>query len=390
MINRTLILPKIQKTGSWEMIETESALCRVAEILARETCLAVDLEADSMFHFKEKVCLVQVATTACSFVIDPLKIGGMMPLKPIFAEPAIKKIFHGADFDVRSLYRDFGIEINNLFDTELASRFLGVRESGLGAVLRDRFDIQLDKRYQRKNWSRRPLSEEMLKYAASDVIYLHDLASLLEKELKRKRRDSWVAEECELLSKVRYIQTDKEPLFMKFKGAGRLDPRSLAVLEGLLAFRVAVAREKDKPLFKVFSNSSMMALAVRQPSSLEQLRKLKVFSARQITVYGARFIDIIRQALALPKKNLPHYPRIRKPKLDPGTSSRVNVLKLWRNLCAEKLNLEPSLLFSKAHLTAIAMENPEDEAALEAVDGLKNWQRAEFGTAVINVLTQAK
>jgi ribonuclease D len=384
MPNTTSIL---QKSGSCQIIETETELCRMAERMAQKTCIAVDLEADSMFHFREKVCLLQVATEHHSFVIDPLKIVHLDALKPVFSDPGIRKIFHGADFDVRSLHRDFGIEIHNLFDTELASRFLGIRESGLGAVLRDRFGIQLDKRYQRKNWSQRPLPEGMLEYAASDVIYLHDLADMLTTELQTKHRDTWVREECEHLSQVRHSPPDMEPLFMKFKGAGRLQPLSLAVLEGLLEFRMELAEKKDKPLFKVFSNAALMELATEKPRTLEALKKMKSLSSRQVAVYGERLLCIINQAFQIPPKALPKYLRKTRPKPDRSILKRVNALKAWRDRYAEKLDLDPSLLFNKAHLTAIAGENPRDEAALQQIDGLKNWQCAEFGAAVIHVLS---
>ncbi len=385
MINTPSIL---QKTASCQIVETEAELHRIADILMHENRVAVDLEADSMFHFREKVCLLQIATENHSFVIDPLKMDNLDPLKPFFSDTAIQKIFHGADFDVRSLHRDFGIEIHNLFDTELASRFTGVQESGLGAVLRDRFGIQLDKRYQRKNWSQRPLPEGMLEYAASDVIYLLELADILSTELSDLQRDTWVREECRLLSQVRHPETDSDPLFLKFKGAGRLEPLSLAVLEGLLAFRMEIAEKKDKPLFKVFSNAALLALATQKPRTLENLEKMNQFSARQIAAYGDQFVNIVNRAFRIPSKQLPRYPRKRRPKLNTAVTERVKALKLWRDLCSEKLALEPSLLFNKAHLTAIASENPRDEDALQTVTGLKNWQCTEFGTAVINVLTR--
>lgn len=371
---------------NYQMIETESELNRTAEILEYVNSVAVDLEADSMFHFKEKVCLLQIATPDNSFVIDPLKLGDLTPLKPVFANPKIKKIFHGADFDVRSLHRDFGIEIDNLFDTELASRFAGIRETGLGSVLQARFGVQLDKQYQKKNWAQRPLPIGMIEYAASDVTYLLELAAILEKELLMKKRLAWVKEECDLLSKVRHIESENEPLFMRFKGAGRLDPRSLATLEALLAFRMEIAEKKDKPLFKVFSNSSLRELAVRKPRTLEALKRMNVISPKQVKIYGERFIAIIRQSFEISEKHLPRYPRKRAPKLEPVVPARIKALKSWRDLCAEKLDIDPTLLFNKANLTAIALENPCDEKDLKAIQGLKNWQRVEFGEAIINAL----
>ena len=134
----------------YEIINTRTGLERLAEILAKEKAIGVDLEADSMFHFQEKVCLLQIASAEGNYVIDPLELHDLSALKPIFKSTKLKKIFHGADYDVRSLYRDFQITINNLFDTQLASRFLGAAETGLDAVLTKRFRVALDKKYQKK------------------------------------------------------------------------------------------------------------------------------------------------------------------------------------------------------------------------------------------------
>jgi len=160
-----------------------------------EAAIAVDVEADSMYHFKEKVCLIQMATANVNVVIDPFVIKDLSALNPIFKRKDIQKIFHGADYDVRSLYRDFTISINNLFDTELASRFLGFPGTGLEAVLKKKFAITLDKKFQRKDWSKRPLPREMIAYAAEDARYLLPLARDLKAELKEKGRLSWVDEE---------------------------------------------------------------------------------------------------------------------------------------------------------------------------------------------------
>ena len=233
-----------------QIIDKTIDLQKMIRSVEKEKTVAVDLEADSMYHYKEKVCLIQIATENASFVVDPLAIKDLAPLKPIFSNPDIKKIFHGADYDVRSLYRDFEIRINNLFDTELACRFLGIKETGLQAVLKMFFNVDVDKKYQKKDWSKRPLPKEMMAYAAKDVIYLLPLARMLIHRLKRIDRMTWVLEECEDLSKVRPGLSNEGPLFMKFKGAGRLKSRSLAVLEALLQFRKRVAEKKRQAAFQ--------------------------------------------------------------------------------------------------------------------------------------------
>jgi ribonuclease D len=145
---------------NYQFIDTLTGLEDFAKSLEEVRSVAVDLEADSMYHFQEKVCLLQMASGTASVVIDPIQIKDMSSLKPLFFNRKIKKVFHGADYDVRSLYRDFDIQINNLFDTQAASMFLGYKETGLNAVLKKKFGISLNKKYQKKDWSVRPLPEK--------------------------------------------------------------------------------------------------------------------------------------------------------------------------------------------------------------------------------------
>jgi ribonuclease D len=186
-----------------KMIESREALLRLVEKLAGETVLAWDLEADSLHHYREKVCLIQIATSTEVFLVDPLAVPDISALAALLENPAIRKVFHGADYDIRSLYRDFSLSVHNLFDTMIACQLLGEKEVGLAAVLKKRFGAELDKRYQKADWSRRPLNAGMIAYAAADPSYLVALYRQLEKELAGRGRLSWVEEECLLLSEVR-------------------------------------------------------------------------------------------------------------------------------------------------------------------------------------------
>jgi ribonuclease D len=152
-----------------EIITKAERLSEVAAILSKQTELAVDLEMDSLHHYQEKVCLIQVSTRDESWLIDPLALKDLSPLAAPLGDPKILIVMHGADYDIRSLHRDFGIEVKNLFDTMLASRFLGITEFGLAALLKARFGIELNKKYQKADWSKRPLSPEMSAYAAAVV-----------------------------------------------------------------------------------------------------------------------------------------------------------------------------------------------------------------------------
>lgn len=348
--------------------------------------VAFDLEADSMYHFQENVCLLQVATAKTVIIVDPLQIEDLSGLGPVFANPAIRKIFHGADYDVRSLYRDFNFEIENLFDTQLACMFLGKQETGLDAVLQNTFDVELDKKYQRKDWSKRPLPEEMLSYAAKDVQYLVPLAKILIEELSEKKRLAWVLEECKLLSKVRPHNNNHEPLYLGFQGAGRLTPRQLAVLEAVLQFRKKIAYRKDRPLFKILGSKSILKLVRVAPVDPIQLENSKALSKKQNAMYGEELLELTKKALAVPVDQLPNYPRRKPPVVKPAAPHRIKALRTWRDREAEKLELDAGLLMNKALLNTIAAQHPISLKSLGSIAEMKNWQRKAFGKEIVNVL----
>ena len=370
----------------YRLIEQPDELTAAARQLAKARGIAFDLEADSMYHFREKVCLIQIATERETLVIDPLRVTDLAPLRPVMANRRIQKVLHGADYDIRSLYRDFQIEVRNLFDTELASRFLGIRETGLDAVLNERFGVRLNKKFQRKDWSKRPLPAEMMNYAASDVHHLLPLATILEKELVAKGRLAWVREECDLLSLVRPPEPNHNPLFYNFKGAGRLASRNLAALESLLQLRRRLAEARDRPLFKVFSNKSLLTLATAMPATSKALAQAGALSPKQIKIHGKVLLQAIQTARALPDDELPVYPRQRSPRLPARVPERVIALKTWRDRQADQLGLDPGLMLNKALMQTIAIQHPQTIAELRSIADLHPWRRKAFGRDIVGVM----
>lgn len=370
----------------YDIVTTPADLQSLAAELEAVTVFGVDLEADSMYHFQEKVCLLQLATARRNVVVDTIALNDLSPLKAAFRSADIRKVFHGADYDVRCLYRDFDIRISSLFDTQLACRFLGFKETSLEAVVKQLFGVALDKKYQRKDWSRRPLPKEMLAYAATDACYLLPLAQRLEAELAARERLVWLAEECRLLSRVRPAAGDDGPLFLNCKGSGKLDPRGLAVLEQLLKLRRRIAQRKDRPLFKVFNHEALLRLAEARPADLDELEKTGALSPTQIERHGGDILAAVQKALRLPVSELPRYP-FKKPRMVPApVSDRIQRLRRWRESRARRLKIEPSLICSKAAMAAIAERRPSTPEDLADIAELRSWQRKSFGSDMIAAL----
>lgn len=368
-----------KKKISYKYINKFSNLAREAKTLLNEKSIGVDMESDSLFHYTEKVCLLQISTNKKNLLIDPLAIKDLSPLAPVFSSKNIRKILHGSDYDIRCLYRDFQIDVCSLFDTQIAARILGYNETGLASLLREHFNIKLEKKYQKRDWSKRPLPDPMLTYGVYDTCYLIPLSKILEERLNEKKRYKWFEEECELLTRVRFAQAIEEPLFLKFKGARTLAPRNLAILESILKLRDELAMKKDRPPFKVLRNDQILNIATKEPSNLSELGYL---TDGQIKKMGKVILEKIEDALKIPEKDLPVYPKLESKSVTSILSKNIKVLKDWRNKTARNLDLEPSLLCTNAQIQSLVETCPEDLSQLRNMDILKKWQLNIFGKEV--------
>ena len=368
------------------LVKDRSNLSRIAARLERETAIGVDLEADSMFHYQEKVCLIQISTPLQDILVDPLSLDDLSPLSPVFGDPNIRKVFHGADYDIRSLYRDFDIEVNSLFDTQIAARFLGIRETGLAHLLKENLGVLVEKKYQKKDWSERPLPAAMRAYAVQDTCHLLPLSRILEKELRVKGRLFCVEEECELLSKVRPAPPDANPLFLRFKGASRLDPRDLAVLESIMQLRDDTARRRDLPPFKILGNAQIMEIVERKPVTERDLGRIKGLSARQVRMLGRSILKKIDESTKLPENELPAFPRNTEERIGAKVLKKVKALREWREQRAKEMGNDPSLVCTNNQIHSLALAHPKKLKDLEDIDTIKAWQRRLFGSEICHIL----
>lgn len=371
-----------ERAGACEIVTTQQRLAQVARLIGQEREVAVDLEMDSLHHYREKVCLVQISTRSESWLIDPLALGDLSPLAGPLGDPGVVIVMHGADYDVRSLHRDYGIEITNLFDTMIASRFLGLREFGLAALLKARFGIELNKKYQKADWSRRPLSPEMCDYAMADTATLLPLYDQLREELEQLGRVDWLEEECRLVCQAR-VSEREGPLFLSCKGAGKLKSRSLAALEGLLQLRDSQARQLDRPPFKVLSSETLMELAEKLPRTLADVACVKGMTPGQVNRYGEAVLAAVAAALALPERELPQYPRQRREEPGDGVRERLKRLKQWRQDFSSTLGLEPGVVAPNWLLEGVAEAGPSTAAGLDAIIGMREWQKRLVGADLL-------
>jgi len=371
----------------YTVIEQNHQLAQLCTELANETALALDLEADSMHHYREKVCLLQLSNRSGNWLIDPLQVTDLAPLGALLAMPGLLTVLHGGDYDIRSLHRDFGIVVNLMFDTMVAAQFTGATEFGLAALLREHFGIELDKRFQKADWSKRPLTTEMADYAAHDTAHLLELADQLQARLEQLGRRAWVAEECALLVGNRVTEKGNGPLFLNCKGAGKLRPRNLAVLEALLQFRDQQAREADRPAFKVMPAEALLKIAELLPASVRDMNGIAGLTPRLLGRYGDQLLAAIRQGLGMADAELPRFPR-GKGEPNPGIKARIARLKQWREELSNRMELASGLLAPNWLLERIAEQQPTTVEQLGTISGIRQWQIGVWGTEMVKILAK--
>ena len=372
--------------NAYQTVHTPEQLAELCRSLETEQKIAVDLEADSMHHFTEKVCLIQIGCSRGVFIVDPLQTDRMDLLGPVLADPSVEKIMHGSDFDIRSLDRDFGIRVSNLFDTEIACKLLGIRERGLAALAKEYCDADLDKKFQKTDWTKRPLTDEMLAYCADDVAYLFRISDILKRKLSEKGREEWVRQECEKQCRVRFEPNNDSPLFLKFKGAGKMDSRTLTVLEHLLQMRMKIAEKKDLPLFKVMGTGSLSRMAWKKPVTKEMLKRSGAFSDKQMSMYADACIRAVKDALELPGPQLFTYPKNRGTRLTDIEQKRIKALKKMRTQKSESTDIEEGFLLNNALIAALAKANPAGRQDVFEMENISPWQAELLADDILRAL----
>jgi len=363
------------------LVESLEVLRQLTERLAGERRLAFDTESASFHRYVDRVYLIQVSTDTMTAIVDPLAVDDLSPLGELLADPETEIVFHDADYDLRTLDRDYGFRARHIFDTRIAAQLAGEPAVGLGYLLEKYFAVRLNKKHQRADWSRRPVPEEMLAYAMDDTRYLLALRDRLEERLEQLGRLAWAREEFRLLEDLRWTgpSAEEEQPFLRMKGAKALRGRPLAVLEQLFNWRDETARQLDRAPFRVLGNAALLDIARSLPRSMPQLLKVKDLPDKLARRHGQDLLNAVQRGLELPEDQIPRIPRTKRPEPDPAYDARLERLKELRNSRAEVVGLDPGLVCPNATLGAIARTVPTGPADLEQVEDLRKWQREVLG-----------
>jgi ribonuclease D len=361
-------------------VADEGGVRRACGRAAAARSAALDTESDSLHSYYHKLCLIQLSVDGEHWVLDPLALGhdALRPLVEILEDSGIEKILHGADYDLRVLNRDLGARTVDISDTQVAAQLLGESQTGLAALVERETGVALDKKYQRADWGLRPLTPELLAYAAGDTAFLARLRDSLAGKLAALGRLEWWREECRALEAVRWEAPEPDALaFERVKGSGKLSGEARDRLAALHAWREQVAAGQDVPPFKVLRAEALLALAQSPPSDLEALAATPGVGRGNVRRFGP---EILR-TLDHPPEAPPRQPR-RRFEVDREREARVRQARDVRELLAKELRIDPGVLASRAALEQVVDREPLDRAQIRACLG-RDWRSDVLAPALL-------
>jgi ribonuclease D len=374
-------------------VDCPDELRRCVTRLRDSDSVAVDTEANSLYAYRERLCLIQCSSDVEDFLIDPIVIQDLTPMAELLQDVDVEKVFHDGEYDLLQLKATLHCEVRHIYDTKIAAVALGNQGCGLAGLLSTRFGVTLDKRWQLSDWGARPLSREQMDYARKDTAFLLALAEQLEEEVDRRGGiiPVEVLSECRRLESVEPSPRTFDPDdFARLPGAGRLGPRERRILRELFVMRDQQAAARDVPPFKILSNATLMALARAQPRHPHELGQVRELPGALAGRHG----DAILAAVARGHSLEPIH-RMPAPGSDSGTANRLqraaqraafDRLRQWRKAEAERRPTDPSHILARELLYEIASSMPGSLAELGQVPDLEPWRAKAYGPAILEAV----
>src|SRR5262247_1252554 len=312
--------------------------------------LSIDTEADGLHHYPVKLCLVQIADDrGDGHLADPLALPTLAPLAPFFADAGVIKILHAADNDLGYLKRLYGFTVENLFDTAIAARFLGVTSLSLDGLLRDFLGVDPGPSRQKDDWSKRPLSKAQETYALNDVLHLIPLRERLLEALRAKGRDLWVEEECAAVAAMPAPERVIDPdAYMRLKA--------------------------DRPPFMILGNEVLVALAALKPRDTAAIMTVKGCTPHVVRRTGEAILAAVERGLAVSEAGLPVRRPNPRPRIPGVVQRRSEALRAWRVEVAKRVELDPGVIFPQRLIDRLAHDPPTNVGALAQVEGVGRWR----------------
>lgn len=355
-----------------ELITTTDQLAAACERLAQHPVITVDTEFLRETTYYPLLCVVQMASADEAVVIDTLAEG--IDLAPFFAlmnNEAVLKVFHAARQDIEIMVHRNGVVPHPIFDTQVAAMVLGYGDSIAYDQLVERVTgHRPDKTHRFTDWSRRPLTDEQLHYAVSDVTHLRDVFAKLDADLKKRKRSDWVSEEMKVLTSPKTYDFHPERAWERLKTRVR-KPKELAVLMEVAAWREQEAQSRDVPRSRVLKDDAVGDIATHAPTTLERLANLRSLpKGFERSKWGSDIIAAVQRGIGRDPNTLP---KLEKPRGNGNGAATVELLKVLLRMTSERHAVASKVIATVDDLEQIAVDDNADVGALHG------WRHELFG-----------
>ncbi len=361
------------------LIETTEELAAACDRLSQSAFVTVDTEFLRETTYWPRLCVIQMADDEGAVMIDALAPGiDLAPFFDLMADESVLKVFHAARQDIEIVWHLASIIPNPLFDTQVAAMVLGHGDSISYDQLVQRITgTQLDKSSRFTDWSRRPLSDAQLTYAAADVTHLRKVYEKLAADLAKRGRADWVGEEMAVLTSESTYRQEPENAWRRLKARIKKQ-KELAVLIEVSAWREQEAQTRDVPRSRVLKDEAVTEIAQRQPATVEALGHLRMIpNGFERSRSGADILEAVKRGLARDFAELPPLESGRMPAN--GGGATVELLKVLLKLISEKHGVAAKIIATVDDLDQIASDDGADVAAM------RGWRRDLFGKAALKL-----
>jgi ribonuclease D len=376
-----------------ELIATGAALARFCRLVARSPQVALDTEANSMHAYRERTCIAQLTAGGESAIVDVLAVGDLAPLRRALDRDDVEVLLHGGDYDITVLTRDHDLRFSKVFDTMIAATLLGEPRVGLADLVEKHFGYRLDKRFQRADWARRPLTDEQLDYLQRDTIYLPELRKHFGERLAAADLEEEARIEFDRLARRRGRPVEFDPEgWRRIKGARRLGGTGRAVLRALHLWREREAEKRDLAPFKVLAPRAMLQIAEQPPKSPRHPGDVPFIGPRDRRRHGRAILEALERGLASARKGDVPPERLTQP-LDAQArraaqreKKRTDRLKAWRRKEAARRDVPNVVVLPNPAVEWLARGEPHVVADLAACEDIGTKRVERYGEKIIDLL----
>ena len=356
-------------------IANQENLAAFAERAMHSSVLAIDTEFLREKTYYAKLCLIQLATDDETAIVDPFAVDDLKVLAPVLRNENVMKLFHAGNQDLEILLREVGVLPHPLFDTQVAAALLGhTQQIGYAALVHAECGVTLKKIDSFTDWSRRPLSDSQLEYAADDVVYLPRMYERMRAQLVELGRLSWLDRDFEdLADPARYAANERER-YKRLKRVSQLSRRQLSAAREVAAWRELEAQRRDVPRKWVVTDEACK----REPRSIDDLFMVRGLSDRLSTKDARTVVSLIASALDASPDTWPEPDRCGKN--EPNVDAELDLMCALVRLRAKQNGVAFPTLASHDDLARVA------RGYREGVDLLRGWRRALVGEELLELL----